>query len=407
MSSLYKSPGVQIESAGDRYLPLEKVDTGVTAFLGVTAKGPRNEPTRVGSYAQYEKLFGNDDSFTSGGVRGFFDNGGKTAYIVNIEPEGGLDPTPDDYIGLQGTEERGLRALERIEHVDLIVAPDLMGQYQKSVGFTEPEHVLAVQRAMVEHCERLHDRFTLLDSLPGHDLKAAVEWRGRFDTSHAAFYFPWIKVRKGEEVLAPLPASGHVAGSIARADATEGVHRAPANQKIEGLVDVAERVRKRDRDYCFDHRVNTLIAFPGRGIRIWGARTLSSDAQFTQINVRRLYILIRKSIERYAQWVVFEPNEESLWKRLKRTIDVFLGDLWTEGALVGGSQNDAFYVKCDEETNPPEAREVGQLMCEIGISPVVPAEFIVVRIHQFTREATDVKEEEPAAAAPAQARAGE
>ena len=406
MSSLYKSPGVHIESAGDRYIPLEKVETGVTAFLGVTTKGARNEPTRIGSYVQFEKLFGDDDSFMAAGVRGFFDNGGKTAYIVNVAPEGGLDPTPDDYIGQQGTEERGLRALERIEHVDLIVAPDLMGQYKKSVGFTQPEHVLAVQRAMVEHCERMHDRFTLLDSLPGQDMKAAVEWRGRFDSSHAAFYFPWIKVRKGEEVLAPLPPSGHVAGSIARADATEGVHRAPANQKLEGLVDVDKRIRKRDRDYCFDHRVNTLISFPGRGIRIWGARTLSSDQQFTQINVRRLYILIRKSIDRYAQWVVFEPNDETLWKRLKRTIDVFLGDMWQQGALVGGQQDDAFYVKCDEETNPPESRDVGQLMCEIGISPVKPAEFIVVRIHQFTQERTDVKEEAPAGEAGTQAAPG-
>jgi len=406
MSSLYKSPGVHIESAGERYLPLEKVETGVTAFLGVTSRGPRNEPTRIGTYGQYQKLFGDDESFMCGGVRGFFDNGGKTAYIVNIEPEGGLDATPDDYIGMQGTEERGLRTLERVDDVDLVVAPDLMGQYRKSVGFSLPEHVLAVQRAMVEHCERMHDRFALLDSLPGHDMQAAVEWRGRFDTSHAAFYFPWIKVRKGGEVMAPLPPSGHVAGSIARADATEGVHRAPANQKIEGLVDVSQRVRRRDRDYCFDHRVNTLIAFPGRGIRIWGARTLSSDAQFTQINVRRLYILIRKSIERYAQWVVFEPNEERLWKRLKRTIDVFLDEMWTQGALVGGKQDQAFYVKCDEETNPPESRDVGQLMCEIGISPVVPAEFIVVRIQQFTRESTDVKTEAPAAPAPAQAASG-
>src|SRR5207245_2586937 len=131
---------------------------------------------------------------------------------------------------------------------------------------------------------------------------------------------------------------------------------------------------------------NTLVPFTGRGIRIWGARTLSSDPAFVQINVRRLFILVRKSVEKYAQWVVFEPNEPSLWKKMVRSIDVFLGDLWKEGALVGAAQDEAYYVKCDEETNPPEARDAGELICEIGISPVKPAEFIVIRIHQWTRE---------------------
>jgi len=400
MSSLYKSPGVHIESAGDRYIPLERVETGVTAFLGVTAQGPRQVPTRVGSFEQYEKVFGASDSYMTHALRGFFDNGGRTAYVLNVD-SGTFDPTPDDFIGQQGVEERGLLALERIDDVDLVVAPDLMFQYKRSVGFQEPEHVLAVQRAMVEHCEKMHERFCLLDALPGHDLKEALEWRSHFDSSHASFYFPWIKVRMGEEVLAPIPPSGHIAGMIARTDQVEGVHRAPANQALQGLVDVAQRVRKRERDHAFDRRVNTLIPFPGRGIRIWGARTLSSDPSFVQINVRRLFILVRKSVEKYAQWVVFEPNEPSLWKKMVRSIDVFLGDLWKEGALLGATRDQAYYVKCDEETNPPDARDVGQLTCEIGISPVKPAEFIVVRIHQWTRERTDADKEVPVAAAAA------
>ncbi len=408
MPSLYKSPGVHIESAGDRYIPLEAVETGVTAFLGVCEKGPRNEPTRVGSFEQYEKVFGAPEGFLTSAVRGFFDNGGQTAYLCNIAPEGGLDPTPDDYIGQQGAEARGLLALERIDDVDLLIAPDLMQHYKKSAGFQQPEHVLAVQRAMIEHCEKMHDRFAILDSMPGHGLQEAVEWRGHFDTSHASFYYPWIRVRKGDEVLEPIPPSGHIAGSIARNDREEGVHRAPANQPVEGLVDVSARVRKRERDFAFDHRVNTLIAFPGRGIRVWGARTLASDQAFMQINVRRLFILIRKSVEKYAQWVVFEPNEPTLWKKIARSALVFMDDLWREGALVGATQDEAYYVKCDEETNPPEARDVGQLLCEIGIAPVKPAEFIVVRIHQWTRERTTPAEEKAgeAEAAPAAAAAG-
>jgi phage tail sheath protein FI len=145
--------------------------------------------------------------------------------------------------------------------------------------------------------------------------------------------------------------------------------------------------------------VNTLVAFPGRGIRAWGARTLSSDAAFNQINVRRLFILIRKSVERFAQWVVFEPNEPSLWKKLTRPIESFLYEQWQKGALLGASHDEAFYVKCDEETNPSEARDAGELVCEIGLAPVRPAEFIVVRIHQWTRERTDADKDPSQAAA--------
>jgi phage tail sheath protein FI len=400
MSSLFRSPGVHIESAGDRYVPLEAVETGVTAFVGVARGGPRNQPVRVGSFEQFDKVFGDDRGFLSASLRGFFDNGGKTAYLVNVRPEGGLDPGPDDYIGAQGTEPRGLRALEGIDDVDLVVVPDLMQHAGWSVGLLESGDVLAVQRAVVDHCERMHDRFALLDSLPGQGLRETIQWRRHFDSSHAALYFPWLKVRRGEQVLPPLPPSGHVAGYIAHLDRTEGVHRAPANQPLEGLVDVSRWVRKRERDEAFDHRVNTLLPFPGRGIRVWGARTLSSDQAFNQINVRRIFILVRKSVEKYAQWVVFEPNEPSLWKRLTRSIEDFLQDLWRQGALLGGTKEEAFYVKCDEETNPPEARDAGQLICEIGLAPVRPAEFIVVRIHQWTRERTDAdKEPAPAAAA--------
>jgi len=398
MSSLHKTPGVHIESAGDRYIPLEKVETGVTAFLGVTQKGPRQEPVRLGSYAQYEKVFGATDDVMSLSVRGFFDNGGRSAYVINVEPEGGLDATPDDFIGQQGVKDKGLRALERVEDVDLVVAPDLMKQYKKSLGFSRPEHVLAVQRAMIDHCERQHDRFALLDALPEMTTDEVIGWRHHFDSSHAAFYYPYIKVRVGNEVGPAIPPSGFIAGQIAKYDKAEGVHRAPANLPLDGLVDVARHIRRRERDHLFENRVNTLCAFPARGLRIWGARTLSSDEAFKQINVRRLFILVRKSIEKYAQWVVFEPNEPSIWKRISRSVDAFLNDLWTVGALVGGTKEEAYYVKCDEETNPPEARDAGQLLCEIGISPVRPAEYIVVRVTQFTRERTDEDNEENAKA---------
>jgi uncharacterized protein len=399
VASLYKPPGVHIESAGDRYIPLERVDTGVAGILGVSSRGPRNQPVLVGTYEQYAKVFAADESHLSMGVRGFFDNGGKKAYVINVAAEGGLDPTPDDYIGAQGGGERGLVALERIDDVDLIVAPDLVSWYKRSVGFPSLDHVKAVQRAMIEHCERLHDRFAILDMPQDFKPDEALEWRRQFDTSHAAIYYPWVKTRVGNDVSAPIPPSGLVAGMYAATDRAEGVHRAPANLKLEGLIDVSTRIKKRERDRLFDHGVNTLASFPGRGFRPWGGRTMSSDSAWKQINVRRLFINIRKSIERYTQWVVFEPNEPTLWKRITHTVEVFLRDYYRQGALLGAQAEEAFYVKCDEETNPPESRDAGMLICEIGIAPVRPAEYIIVRIHQFTRERTEAGE--PEAAAPA------
>ena len=391
MPGIYKTPGVHIESAGDRHIPLEAVETGVTAFLGISDTGPRNKPVLVTTSEQYEKLFGQSDTFLSHAVHGFFDNGGVKAYVLNCKR--GALVAPDDFIGTQGTDKRGLRLLEDLDDVDLIVAPSLMEHYRNSPMLAAPEDLAAVQLAMVAHCERLHSRFAILDCPPEMSRAEIQEYRQQFDSSFAAMYYPWIRVRVGDEPSPPIVPGGHVAGMFAKADRTVGVHRTAANMPIEGLVDVERLIHKKERDLLFEHEVNGIYPFPGRGIRIWGSRTLSSDPSWTQINVRRLMILIRKSIERYAQWVVFEPNEPALWKKLTRTIDSFLFDLFKEGALVGGTKEEAFYVKCDEETNPPESRDVGQLICEIGIAPVRPAEFIVVRIHQWTREASGQKVE--------------
>jgi phage tail sheath protein FI len=402
MASLYKSPGVHIESAGDRYIQLERVQTGVPVIIGLAQKGPFNDPVCVGTFEQYARVFGDDQSHLAQGVRGFFDNGGKKAFVLNVRPESGLDPTPDDYIGALGTANRGLRLAERLEGADLVICPDMVGQLRRSIGFPTLDQVLAVQRAMVDHCERMRDRFAILDTPDGFKVDDVIKWRRHFDTSHAALFYPWIKVRIGDKVGPPIPPSGHLAGLFAATDQVEGVHRAPANIPLEGLVDVGLRIKKRDRDFLFDHGVNTLVAFPARGMRAWGGRTMSSDTSWKQINVRRLFITIRKSIELYSQWVVFEPNEPGLWKRLVRTIEVFLRDFWKQGALLGQDQGEAFYVKCDEETNPPEARDAGMLVCEIGIAPTRPAEYLIVRIQQFTRERTDeAKEEAPASEAAA------
>lgn len=395
---LYRTPGVHIESASERHQPLTEVRMGTCAVLGRTAWGDPHKPVRVTSWDAFCQAFGNDGGFTAQAVRGFFDNGGTACVVVNVTPADGSPLQPDDFIGASGTALRGLRALESVEEVDLVVAPDLMGCYRKEVGFDTLDDLFAVQRAMVDHCERLQDRFAILDTPPALTLDEVVAYRRRFDTSFAALYFPWVLARVGDQAGAAVPPSGHVAGLYAKCDRDAGVHRAPANLPLNNVVDVETFVHKRERDLLFDNRVNGIHAFPSRGIRVWGSRTLSSDRAFTHVNVRRLFIMLRRSIELFAQWVVFEPNDEGLWKSLRRTIEAFLFEQFRKGALVGATPEEAYFVKCDEETNPPEAQAAGELTVEIGVSPVRPAEFIVVRIHQWTREASAEKTEADAEA---------
>lgn len=394
---VYRTPGVYVESAAERFRPLTEVEMGVCAFVGRTASGESNVPTRVDSFDRFVTLFGNDGGYTTQAVRGFFDNGGTSAYIVNVTPDDGRVVSPEDFIGRR-TTPRGLRTLERIEDVDLVAMPDLMACFGKLPGFDTLDQIHAVQRALVDHCEGMRDRFAILDAPPNMDLDDVVAWRRRYDSSHAALYYPWVVTRVGDQAGAPIPPSGHVAGLYARCDKETGVHRAPANIPLQGLVDVSYFVHKRERDFLFDNQVNGIHAFPARGLRVWGSRTVASDRAFTHVNVRRLFIMLRKSVELFSQWVVFEPNSHDLWKTLRRSIEAFLFQQWRRGALVGGTAEEAFYVKCDEETNPVEARDAGELAVEIGVCPVKPAEFIVLRIHQWTREASAAKTEPEAEA---------
>jgi phage tail sheath protein FI len=217
------------------------------------------------------------------------------------------------------------------------------------------------------------------------------EWRQtvNYDTTRAALYYPWIEIPNQTGEGGPsrmVPPSGHMAGIYARTDNTRGVHKAPANELVRNSIGLEVQVTKGEHDLLNPIGVNVIRSFPGRGIRVWGARTLSSDPAWRYINVRRLFNMIEESIERGTQWVVFEPNDEFLWSRVTRDVSAFLRGVWRQGALFGSTPDKAFYVKCDAETNPPEARDLGQLVCEIGICPVKPAEFVIFRVSQWSSE---------------------
>jgi uncharacterized protein len=292
---------------------------------------------------------------------------------------------PEDYVG-DSAGRTGVGGLEALEDVTMVCVPDLMAAYQQ--GTIDFEGVKAVQLGLIAHCELMGDRMAILDPPPGLNAQQVKEWRvdiAGYDSKFATLYWPWIKVfdpATGTNQF--VPPSGHMAGIWGRNDDTRGVHKAPANEVIRGIIDLELNITKSEHDQLNPEGINCIRSFPGRGIRVWGARTLSSDPSWRYINVRRLFNYLEKSILGGTQWVVFEPNDMDLWGRIRRTISAFLTRTWREGALFGATADAAFFVKCDAETNPPDVIDAGQVVCLIGVAPVKPAEFVVFRLSQFS-----------------------
>jgi phage tail sheath protein FI len=300
-------------------------------------------------------------------------------------PTGTLTLTPDDYVG-DPADRTGFGGLEAIDNVTMVSVPDLMSAFQQ--GVIDLEGVKTVQLAILAHCELMNDRVAILDPPPGLNAQKIKEWRvetAGFDSKQATMYWPWIKVfdpASGQNIF--VPPSGHMAGIWARNDSTRGVHKAPANEVVRGAVTLEINITKGEHDQLNPEGINCIRAFPGRGIRVWGARTLSSDPAWRYLNVRRLFNFLEKSILNGTDWVVFEPNDRALWAKIRRTIASFLVLQWRSGALFGSTPGESFYVKCDDETNSAESIDVGQVICEIGVAPVKPAEFVVFRLSQFS-----------------------
>jgi phage tail sheath protein FI len=393
----YQSPGIYIEEIPAGTRPIEAVGTSTAGFVGIApmADAHLNEAFAVNSWSQFVKEFTADESQStplSHAVFGFFQNGGSRCYVVNIGENGSL-------LG-SGRRRQGLAVLEEIDEVAIVAAP----------GFTDP----GSYNALLDHCERMQDRFAILDApepVANIDLlkkvataKVTRQPRGdnpdappepppgdsgarprNSDRGYGAFYFPWIVVSdpfSPQENVA-VPPSGHLAGIYARTDGTRGVHKAPANETVRGALDLTYRITQAEQGELNVLGVNCLRFFPTQGIRVWGARTLAEGAsEWRYLNVRRLFNMIEESIARGTRWVVFEPNDMTLWKSIKRDISAFLTLQWRQGALVGATAEEAFFVKCDEETNPPEEIDAGRVITIIGIAPVKPAEFVIFRIGQ-------------------------
>jgi uncharacterized protein len=286
----------------------------------------------------------------------------------------------------------GMGSLAAVDEITMICMPDLMTLAQNG----NDVHVRDLQAKMIAHCENAGDRLAILDPPPGMIPQDVLDWRrstAGYDSKYATLYWPWLEVIDPlTNQPLPVPPSGHVAGVWARTDSTRGVHKAPANEVIMGITGLAFQITQDEQGELNRTGINCIRSFPGRGTRIWGARTLSSDPEWRYVPVRRLFNYLEESILEGTQWAVFEPNDQRLWMQLKIAVSNFLTRTWRQGALFGATPEQAFFVKCDEETNPPDVIEAGQVVTEIGVAPVKPAEFVVFRISQYNAGPAEVAE---------------
>ena len=410
----------------------------VTGFVGQTESGPLNSPQLITSWGQFRTSFGDfvGFSYLPYAVFGFFLNGGERCYVVSVAHEtvenGGEGPHPLDvryYTGYENgayfrprppgaTAEQlkeiddtlfGLSAFETVSAIGLIAIPDLIiPDLYASIPETQipttgiifapvPVNSLTLnnlktgQRDMLSHCEKMGDRFAILDAPRGAETGKGTnrleDWPNNFllpSRKHGALYYPWIRERNmdfgGRDLF--IPPSGHLAGIYARTERERGVGKAPANEIVQGVVELEFPVSDTEQNVLNPKSVNCLRVFPGRGLRVWGARTLSQDALWRYVNVRRVYLVIVKNILVKLQWTVFEPNDQGLRDKIVATLTLFFRDLLQSATLAGTKPEEAFFVQCDEETNPPEVVDRGEVITRIGFAPAQPAEFILVTIRR-------------------------
>jgi Bacteriophage tail sheath protein len=377
----YPIPGVYRKDVFPE--PVQELRTGVPAFLGFTESVPKdgqgheqiNIPHLLTLWAQFEENFGPPLSaaYLGSAVRGFFENGGSLCYVVPL----------DKTLSTEPALREGLAALGPMDTVDLVCAPDIMRPRPPENLPPDRDEVHTMQAAVLEHCDTSGDRFAILDAHPGASLEVVMQQRLGLNATNAALYYPWVRVPDGPALTGSfVPPCGHVAGVYARSDQRVGVHKAPANDVLQGVLDLEVNLTDAQQGQLNPAGVNCLRAFPGRGIRVWGARTLSRDPAWTYINVRRLFLTAGRWIEHNMAGATFEPNDPRLWARIGRELTAYFVDLFRRGALKGRSPQEAFYVKCDAEINSPAVREAGMVVTEIGLAPSLPYEFVVVRVIQ-------------------------
>jgi hypothetical protein len=369
--------------------PEAQLPTGLPGFVGFAdaRKGSGvvpNSPVALHRKNDFDTAFVNrPDSYLADAVEGFFSNGGSQCYVVCADTSAA---------NRAASLLAALESLAPLDDLDLIAIPDAMSLNivvstakvnATATSMPDTANIIEVQRQLLKHCQLHGNRFAILDSIRGSSIALIMDQRNSItgdvtEPVSGALYYPWLMTEKGRFV----PPCGHVAGIYSRSDKRTGVHKAPANEEIVGGLDLEVKIDNSIQDQLNPVGINCLRSFPGRGLRVWGARTLSRDAQWRYINVRRLFITLHRWVDRNMAWANFEPNTPELWIRIQRELTLYLTTLWQAGAINGATTDEAFYIKCDAETNPQEVREAGQAVTEVGLAPLSPAEFIVIRIIQ-------------------------
>ena len=370
----FSAPGVYVEEISFRAHSIEGVPTSTAAFIGPTHTTPpatdsaAREPLR--SFLEFEQQYGGlDDLQTAQGsgcnyvahaARVFFDNGGQRLYIGHVS----ADALAEEYAA-------ALQALPESAGISVIAAP----------GYSARAAAAEIQQALIEHVSQPERfRFAVFDAPPAATIDEVLAARSSIDSSYAAMYYPWVTTQNSVQ----LPPSGFVCGIYARTDNARGVWKAPANETVTGAVDLQTAIDTHGQERLSAQGINSIRSFPARGILLWGARTASQDPLWKYVNVRRYFIYLEQSIHDGLQWVVFEPNGEPLWKAVRQTITNFLLNNWRSGALMGTKSEEAFFVRCDSSTMTQNDIDNGRLIVEIGVAPVRPAEFVIIRIGLWT-----------------------
>jgi phage tail sheath protein FI len=317
----------------------------------------------------------------------------EDARSIDLTLDGGDDgdrPTSAEYEGEARPDTKiktGLKALEDLDEISIVAAPG--STYQRSGDTSYQDQVAANLNLLISHAERLKYRIAVLDSSNGQSISEVRAQRAKIDTTYAAFYYPWVRIVDpitGKE--ADMPPSGFVAGIYARNDIERAVFKAPANEVVAGAIGFEQTLNKAQQDVLNPEGINCFRWFEGRGYRLWGARTASSDPEWRYVNLRRYFIYLEHSIDKGTQWAVFEPNGPLLWSNVRRTIESFLLNEWQMGALLGDKPEKAFFVRCDRSTMTQNDLDNGRLVCTIGVAPLRPAEFVIFRIGQWTADRT-------------------
>jgi uncharacterized protein len=371
--SEYLTPGVYIEEIATSR-SIEGVSTNVAAFIGTAGGGSLHVPVLVTSRLEFIREFG-DGTLLASAVAGFFANGGMRCFIVRV-PAGGVDAA---FIGTDGGsgQRTGMQVLREIPEASIVAIPGIAS--------------VPVQQALLVLCAELDTCFAILDPPRGATVQEVRGHRVKLSSrvGFGALYFPWLMVQpSGTLPPVSVPPSGHVAGIYARNDILRGVHKAPANEIVEGIAGLSLSVEKGEQDLLNPEGINVIRHLPGRGIRVWGARTLATDPEFRYVNVRRLFIYMEESIRRGTEWAVFEQNGPPLWGRVAQAAESFLFNIWRDGTLMGTKPDEAYFVKCDRTTMTQDDLDAGRLICLIGVAPVKPAEFVIFRIGQKTGAAS-------------------